>query len=132
MGRKYLLSTFANKKRILKLNLPRNRYSMNTTFYYKNVNEVIKPDVEAYVLGKIEDLSKFIDAPEGSVLVTFTMEHFEKHDAYQVNVKIVVRSGKEYLLEAEETKHTYMESIDSVRDKLQMQLVKMKDKKMNA
>lgn len=105
---------------------------MNTKFHYKNVNDVIKPDVESYVFAKLEDLSKFVDAPEDSVLATMTMEHFEKHDAYQVDIKIVVRSGREYQVQAEETKHTYTEAIDAVRDKLQMQLVKIKDKKLNA
>ena len=102
---------------------------MNIKFHYKQINEVIKPDVESYVTSKIEDLQRYMpESPEESVFATVNIERYEKHDAYRVNIQIVVRSGKEVIFQAEETKHTYTESIDSVKDKLQMQILKVKDK----
>lgn len=106
---------------------------MNIQYHYKHINDVIKPDLEDYIQSKLEDLSKYIaDVSEDSVLAEVSIEHFEKHDAYQVDMRITVRSGKEILFQAQETKHTYTESIDAVRDKLQMQLIRHKDKKQTA
>lgn len=102
---------------------------MNIQFHYKHINEVIKSDLERYVQAKLEDLMRYApEASEGSQMATVTIEHFEKHDAYHVDIRLVLRDGKEMQLQAEETKHTYSESIDAVRDKLQAQLLKKKDK----
>ena len=102
---------------------------MNIQFHYKHINEVIKPDLEKYVQAKLKDLMRYVpEAPEGSVKATVSIEHFEKHDAYKVDMHITISSGKQKGFQAEETKHTYTESIDAVRDKLQMQMVKTKKK----
>ena len=106
---------------------------MNIQFHYKHINEVIKPDLETYVQAKLDDLERYMpEAPEGSAQATVRLEHFDKHYAYKVDIRLVLRSGKELLVQADETKHTYTESIDAVRDKLQIQLAKKKDKTLAA
>ncbi len=104
---------------------------MNIKFTFKNVSDGEKKSIEEYVKVKMDSLSDYLKrdlVEEDTVLVDVRIERFQKHTSWKADITITVKHNKARTFKATETKHSYTESIDAVRDMLQEQIVKAKDK----
>lgn len=104
---------------------------MNIKFTFKNVSEGEKKTIEEYASSKIENLAEYLKrdlVDEDTVLVDVRMERFQKHSSWKADIMLTVKHDKARIFKATETKHSYTEAIDAVRDMLQDQIVKAKDK----
>ena|SRR3990167_357983 len=107
---------------------------MNTKFTFKNVSDGEKKEIEKYAGEKAEGLMEYLKGDlvdEDTILVDVRVERFQKHKSWKVDMMITVKHDKARTFKATETKHSYTESIDFVRDMLQDQIVKAKDKRMD-
>jgi len=97
---------------------------MNIQFTFKNLNDVIKPEVEEYASSRLEGLVEkyYADLPEDAVIVRMTIESLDKRTVFKGATTIEVRHGNSPTFTALEAKHTYTEVIDNMKDMLAKQI----------
>lgn len=98
---------------------------MKVTNTYKNLSPQEQEIFDNYMpdkLKRIENLLKKFE--EDAVLLDTTIEKFDKHDAYEVELvlKIPMKTFK-----AKETSHTILKAVDLSKDRLIVQIKKLMD-----
>jgi len=102
---------------------------MQVNIVTKHLDEQVKKEFTDYLEKKIPRIKKLTTHfAEDAVLMTATLEHFEKHDAYKTNLRLEMPS---HTLVAEESSHAITKGLDEATDKLIAQLKDHLDKLQN-
>ena len=93
---------------------------MRVNVIEKHVSDREKKQFTTYLDKKLPRLKKLTTHfAEDAVLLTATVERFEKHDAYTISLRLEIPSGT---LMAEETAHSITKGMDDAIDRLIAQL----------
>ncbi len=99
---------------------------MQVNIVTKRLGERDKKEFTDYLEKKLSRLEKLTTHfAEDAILLTATMEHFEKHDAYKANLRLEIPS---HTLVAEESSHSITKGLDDAIDRLIAQLKDHLDK----
>jgi putative sigma-54 modulation protein len=97
----------------------------------KGTNMDLTDAIKDYVNEKIGSLDKFYDnILEARVEIGLTTKHHQKGDIYRAEVNLEV--PQKHLLRAEAVRDDLYLSINEVKDELQLQLKKFKEKMRNS
>lgn len=99
---------------------------MQVNIVTKHVDDRKKAEFTSYFDKKIPRIEKLITHfADDAVLLTATLEYFEKHDAYKANLRMEMPS---HTLVAEESAHSVTKGVDDAVDRLVLQLKDHLDK----
>ncbi|OIP80883.1 hypothetical protein COW94_00980 [Candidatus Peregrinibacteria bacterium CG22_combo_CG10-13_8_21_14_all_44_10] len=99
---------------------------MQVNIVTKHVSDRKKEEFTSYFDKKIPRIEKLTTHfADDAVLLTATLEYFEKHDAYRANLRMEVPSNT---LVAEESAHSVTKGVDDAVDRLVLQLKDHLDK----
>lgn len=103
--------------------------SLPTNTITKNLNDWEKKQFTEYLAKKELRMAKLVKHfSKDSVLLTASIEKFEKHTAYKVVLKLAIPSG---VIVADESAHAITKGLDDATDRLIIQLKKHQDKLKN-
>lgn len=95
---------------------------METTFFYKNMNEQEEKAFFDYASGKLETISDLLGTfASDAKLLKISIEKFNKHDAYEVELCLNL-PGKRLI--AKEASHAFNKAMDDAKDRLLLQIKK--------
>jgi len=93
---------------------------MQVNIVTKKLNDQDKKQFTDYLEKKLSRISKLTtNFAEDAILLTATIEYFEKHDAYRANLRLEMPSNT---LVAEESAHAITKGLDDATDRLVAQL----------
>lgn len=98
---------------------------MRISFYFKNTTPTEEQQVQEYFSKKEKKLAKFLSHfPEDGAHLHITCKKYDKHSAYDIEMKLQFASE---VLIAQEASHTITKAVDLAKDRLEMQIKKYDD-----
>ncbi|MBT3704961.1 hypothetical protein HOG17_04245 [Candidatus Peregrinibacteria bacterium] len=98
---------------------------MKVTNTYKNLSKQEQEIFDNYIPSKLKQINGLLQKfQEDAVLLDCTIEKFDKHDAY--SVELILKMPMK-TLKAKETSHTILKAIDLSKDRMIIQIKKLID-----
>lgn len=95
---------------------------MNTVFSYKNLQKDEEVKFHDYLETKLKAIGNLLkNYSEDSVILKASIEKFEKHDAFEVELSLTFPSGS---IMAKEASHQITKAVDLSKDRLVLQIKK--------
>ncbi|PIZ76522.1 hypothetical protein COY05_01000 [Candidatus Peregrinibacteria bacterium CG_4_10_14_0_2_um_filter_38_24] len=95
---------------------------MEITFFHKNLTKAEESSFVEYVETKREMITNLLKTfPENATLMRANIEKFEKHDAYEVELAVIMPTKQ---VVAKEASHMITKAVDLAKDRLVSQIKK--------
>lgn len=95
---------------------------MEITFFHKNLTKAEEGSFAEYVGTKKEAIENLLKTfPENATMMRANIEKFEKHDAYQVELSVILPTKQ---VVAKEASHLITKAVDLAKDRLMSQIKK--------
>ncbi|MDP2642960.1 MAG: HPF/RaiA family ribosome-associated protein [Candidatus Peregrinibacteria bacterium] len=95
---------------------------MEITFFHKNLTKAEEGSFAEYVETKREMIENLLKTfPENATLMRANIEKFEKHDAYEVELAVIMPTKQ---VVAKEASHMITKAVDLAKDRLVSQIKK--------
>ena len=95
---------------------------MEITFFHKNLTKAEEGSFAQYVETKKEMIENLLKTfPDNATLLKANIEKFDKHDAYQVELSVILPTKQ---IVATEASHLITKAVDLAKDRLMSQVKK--------
>ncbi len=95
---------------------------MEITFFHKNLTKAEEASFAKYVETKRKMISNLLKTfPENATIMRANIEKFDKHDAYQVELSVILPTKQ---VVAKEASHLITKAVDLSKDRLMAQIKK--------
>jgi len=95
---------------------------MEITFFHKNLTKAEEGSFDEYVGTKKEMIENLLKTfPSNATLMRANIEKFDKHDAYQVELSVILPTKQ---VVAKEASHLITKAVDLAKDRLMVQIKK--------